>query len=1428
MTFEQLLDRMKQLNIHMSLVESKLKVFDPNKNLSAEILAALKQHKPQLMAFIEQGRGYSGVDFPYATLDNDSLSAIARKYPMLENIYITTPMQRGMLFHGMVDGSGASYTTQLSGDLKGQLHLEAFKRAWQTVVERHDVYRTCFVGFDQSMVHQLVQRSATMPFIEHDWQHLDNDTQQTQLKALRAQDKQQGFDFAKPPLMRVTLVKLSPTCHHLIWSQHHALTDGWCGPLVFGEINALYLAYCQGQTPQLPDVLPFERYIAWLKKQDENRARHFFKDSLAAFNSPTPLSIDALPNDNDGKSGLVKLELDLDEDTTLALNRFARQNNCTANALLQAAWSYLLHRYSGESSVLFGSTISGRPADLPGMENMVGLFINTLPVAVHLSGATRLNVLLETLQKDNASREQFGYLALSDIHEQSAIDKGQPLFDSLLVFENFPVDSGIAQQIPSDGQGQNVNPYELSMTQTAVDEHTNYAITLGAFMQERLKIKIGYRLEQFATSAIKRLYTHLENLLKHFARLADVPNGSDIALSELNYLTDAEQNAADTGALYIGKVANSEPAPFTPLAQQFEAQVQLKPEQQALVCAEQSLSFAQLNQKANRIAHYLLAMQVKPNDRVGLCLSRSFETLAAIIAVWKVGGAYVPMETEWPSSRLSYMLKDAQCQWVLTQQAKALEPAFNGLNVACVDDPSLWQDYSPEDPQLESIGAETLAYVIYTSGSTGEPKGVMVNQGNLQHFIHVLNTQLAQLNVSADSPWLMSSSYAFDASVKGPLSLLLGKKVVIADNTQAYDARLLAQLLTRHDIAVFNGVPSLAALVLEQHQGPLNLIVGGEAIEAPIYQQIVNHCQKTGSKAINAYGPTELTINASYADIEPSLAVNIGQAVPGATAYVLAEDLSLLPLGAIGELYVAGAGVVPGYLNRPDLSEERFIANPFAPEGKCYRTGDKVRWLQSLDGRYYLDFLGRIDLQVKIRGYRIELGEIEAALLACPGISAAKVLVKTDKNRVKTLQAYICADSEQGTNQTIEERCFEQLHMSLPEPMVPQNIYLLEAMPLTSGGKIDNRALLEYRPPEQGAEIKVAPRTPTEHKLHSLWQQVLGRQDIGIDDNFFDIGGSSILSMQLMALSMQQGMMVNPGLLFQHRTIAELAKQLAPDEVAPQALNDELLLPLNQSSAECNLFCLPPFGGMASSYGLLAGKLSDSAKVYGLQAPELFESIAPLSIAQLTEHFIAKIKSVQPQGPYHLTGWSTGGVLAYEVAFALQQQGEKVGQLLLLDSLPSEPSIKAQQLQIAGQPTWYSSIYNLYGKALSLDWQAIKTADKAVAFEQVLNAFINQGLAPEGADEAMVRRYLHYIGDFAMALFAHDSKPSELALTLFQVPQSEQARAIEFSDSYNWDLLTKHLRVIEVSGEHATLLQSPHVEPLAQQLAAKLTGSDAC
>ncbi|MBW4575237.1 MAG: amino acid adenylation domain-containing protein [Aphanothece sp. CMT-3BRIN-NPC111] len=1059
----------------------------------------------------------------------------------IEDFYPLSPMQQGILFHTLYAPHSGMYCEQLSCTFKGSLNIPIFQRSWQQVSDRHPSLRTAFVWEGIKEPVQVVNRQVQLPWVQHDWQNLSPVEQQQQLETLLQADREQGFELSKAPLMRLTLIHLAPDTYQFIWSHHHLLLDGWSTPLIFQEVFAYYNAFCQGENLSLPRPRPYRDYITWLQQQNRAKAESFWQKTLKGFTAPTPLTVDRdLGNLSTKEESYDAQQIKLSSATTAALQSLARKHQLTLNTLLQGAWGLLLSRYSGENDIVFGTTVSGRPPTLVGVESMVGLFINTLPVRVKVEAEDSLLNWLKTLQAQQIELRQYEYSSLMEIQQKcSEIPKGVSLFESLFVFENYPADSSLKQRCGSLEIG-NIRSFEK----------TNYPLTAIALVDSELSLKICYERDRFDPATITRMLGHLQTLLENF-----VANPNQ-RLQYLQLLTLAERQQLlvewnNTDADYPKQQC---------IHQLFEAQVERTPDAVAVIFEDQKLTYRELNQKANQLAHYLQKLGVGPEVLVGICVERSPFLAIGLLGILKAGGAYVPLDPAYPQERLAFMLQDTQTPVLLTQQRLITALPQHNAQVICLD--SGWDLIAQESHEIpiSTAKADNLVYVIYTSGSTGLPKGAMNTHQGVCNRLHWMQ-ETYQLT-TADRI-LQKTPFSFDVSVWELFwPLLTGARLVFARPGGHQDSSYLVQLIAEQQITTLHFVPSMLQVFLDEPrvntcQCLRRVICSGEALPKELQDRFF---ARLNVELHNLYGPTEAAIDVTFWACEPESQqqiIPIGRPIANTQIYLLDRYLQPVPIGVPGELHIGGVGLARGYLNRPELTAQKFIHNPFsdAPEARLYKTGDLARYLP--DGN--IEFLGRIDHQVKIRGFRIELGEIEAVLGQYPAVQQAVVVAREDEPGNKRLVAYLLPQQELNLN---DVRSF--LKDQLPEYMVPSAFVLMEALPLTPNGKLDRKAL--PAPDTARLELEhtfIPARTPIEELLVNIWSQVLGVNKIGIHDNFFELGGHSLLATQLIYRVRDTFKIELPlPSLFESPTVAELAKCIETVRQEKQALLAPPILPI--------------------------------------------------------------------------------------------------------------------------------------------------------------------------------------------------------------------------------------------------------------------------
>jgi len=1059
----------------------------------------------------------------------------------IQDIYELSPLQQGILFHSLYAPESAVYFVQLGYALHGNLNVEAFEQAWQEVATRHAALRTAFYWENLEKPIQVVYRQVQVPLQQQDWRGIDPAEQQQRLQAFLLADRQQGFDLSQQCLMRLTLLRFTEESYYFVWSKHHLILDGWSTALVLKEVVELYQALCQGEMPSAPSTF-YGEYIGWLQQQDLSKAEVFWRQMLKGVKAPTPLGNLEVDNLSSLTEGYDEQRIHLSEITTATLQLWARQHQLTLNTLVQGAWALLLSRYSGEEDVIYGVTVSGRPTDLAAAESIVGMFINTLPVRVQLDAEEFLLNWLKRLQVQLVEVRQYEYSPLVEVQGWSEMPRGLPLFESILVFENYPVD-----RVLKDWQG-------LEIQNVSAFDQTNYPLTVTAIPGSELEIAIAYNRRRFAPATITRILGHFQTVLEGMVTHLDV------RLKDLPLLTPAERHQ-----LLIefnqnqSKIQNPKSKIEQCIHQLFEAQVEQSPDAVAVILEDQSLTYKELNQQANKIAHYLQKLGVQPDVLVGICVERSLEMVIAVLGVLKAGGAYVPLDPAQPLQRLAFMLQDADCKVLLTQKRLLEELPTHTGKVVCLD--ADWEIISQEQGSnlTSPVQPENLAYVIYTSGSTGQAKGVMVKHSSLVNTYFAWE-QAYQLRQQANCH-LQMANFSFDV-FSGDLirALCSGGKLVLCPRDFLLDPQQLYELMLQQKIDCAEFVPVvLRNLIeyLEKTQQRLDfmrlVICGSDSWYGAEYQKFRDFVG-VSTRLINSFGLTEATIDSSYfesatAELSAQQLVPIGRPLANTQLYILNSFLQPVPIGVPGELYVGGASLARGYYNRPQLTAERFIPNVFSHQmgARMYKTGDLARYLP--DGN--IEFLGRIDHQVKICGFRIELGEIEALLGQHPQVRQVVVTAPEDELGNKQLVAYVVPEEQPIALKLHELRNF--LKERLPDYTLPSAFVLLEALPLTPNGKVDRRSLPAAALQKlELAEPYVAPRNAVEEVLAGIWAKTLRVERVGIHDNFFELGGHSLLATQVISRIRETFQVELPlRCIFESPSVAQLAQIVIAKEAKP-------------------------------------------------------------------------------------------------------------------------------------------------------------------------------------------------------------------------------------------------------------------------------------
>jgi amino acid adenylation domain-containing protein/non-ribosomal peptide synthase protein (TIGR01720 family)/FkbM family methyltransferase len=918
----------------------------------------------------------------------------------IENIYELSPLQQGLIFHCLYapESQSGVYVSQFNCDFP-DLNPDAFERAWQRVVERHSIFRTSFFWKELDKALQVVARRIELPFEHQDWRSLTGSERQERLRLFLEEDRARGFDLARAPLMRMTLIRLGETSYQFTWTHHHLLLDGWSVALVIKEVFAFYEAALNGEELRMEPTRPYRDYIQWLQQQDTDAAESYWRGALAGFTRPTPLGFGrggAARADEASARSYGEQEVRLGAETTAALHRLARQHRLTLNSVMQGAWALVLSRLSGEREAVYGAVMSGRPAELAGVETMVGLFINTLPVRVRVDGGQKVAQWLQDLQAEQVEMRRYEYSPLAQVQRWSEVPSGTPLFESIYGFENYPVDESLQEE----NRG-------LEVSAARSIEQANYPLALVVVPGREMYLQMNYEENSFSHDTITRMLGHLKTVLEAMA--ADLQQ----RLSEISILSAEEHRQLlidwnDTAREY---------ANLHCVHELFEAQAERTPDNIALTFEGAQLTYRELNSRANQLARHLQTLGVGPEVLVGLCMERSLEMVVGLLGILKAGGAYVPLDPSYPMERLAFIIEDAQVPVMVVEERVAESIPATWAQVVYID--ADWDEIARQSDRNPVSGAtaENAAYVIYTSGSTGQPKGALLPHRGV---CNLTTAQVQGLGLRAESRVLQFASLSFDASVfEIVMALLTGSTLCLASKENLMPGAPLLETLRAEKITNLTIPPSILGALPEGDLPELEtIVVAGEACGAEVVERWA-----PGRHFFNAYGPTETTIWATAARCEGGEnRPPIGRPIANTRVYVLDEEMRPVAVGVAGELYVGGEGLARGYLRRSALTAEKFIPNPFSdePGARLYRTGDLVRYLPGGE----IEFIERIDYQVKVHGFRIELGEIEAALRQHSQVREAVVVAREDQPGVKKLVAYVVPQQEGTTTHERHDKLY--------------------------------------------------------------------------------------------------------------------------------------------------------------------------------------------------------------------------------------------------------------------------------------------------------------------------------------------------------------------------------------------------------------------
>lgn len=1293
----------------------------------------------------------------------------------VEDAYPLAMLQTGMIFHSQYTASSTAYLNVSSIHLQTTFDREALAAALKELTRRHPILRTSFDLSAFSEPLQLVHREAEIPLQVDDLSAL-SPAEQKQVIANWINDEQSHeFDLSRAPLLRFHVHVRSEGTFQLSWTEHHVILDGWSLASMLTELFQLYFTFSgEDVAPIAPalratyrDFIARER--ATLASED---ARQYWQNKLS---HPNVLTLPRrAASKHEETSQQVKRSFPITPALSASLKRLASAAGVPLKSVLLAAHLRVLSLLGNERDVLTGLVSNGRLEETDG-ERALGLFLNTVPIRGLLRGGSWLELIRETFQIEQELLP-FRRYPLAELQRQYGA--GVPLFETMFNFTHFHVYQGL-RELPA-----------LEILDIQSIARTNYALVADFSLDlvtSNLQMRLEYNSARLSAADIEAIGGYY---LTVFDAMISEPSADYLSHS----LISAEERRQ---LLALASGVKREYTTGATLHGLFEAQAMRTPSAEALCCGDERLSYSELDTRANRLARRLQEMGVGPESRVGVLMNRSTDLVVTLLGVLKAGGCYVPLDPAYPAERVNYIIKDARISVLLTQAALADDSA---------------QELEGER-QLPSISDSNLAYVIYTSGSTGQPKGVAIEHRSAATLVHWAREVFSEHVLRG---MLASTSVCFDLSIfELFVALSCGGRVIIAEN-----ALQLPELPQANEVTLVNTVPSAMTELLRLGRLPESVRVvnlAGEALKEELVEEV--YASSNVEVVYNLYGPSEDTTYSTYALVPRGRPVTIGRPVANTKVYILSNSLQLVPASAAGEIFIGGEGLARGYLDRPELTAERFIPDPFGEHsgGRLYRTGDLGRYLP--DGE--IEFLGRLDYQVKIRGFRIETGEIESVLMQHPQVRESVVVAREDLPGHKRLVGYVTPVSAQVLSAGALR---EHLKLKLPDYMVPSAFVIMENLPLTPNGKVDRKAL--PAPEASATELShsyVSPRDHFEMRLSQLWEETLGVRSIGVKDNFFDLGGNSLLAVRLMAqIRKQFSGHVPISALFEGATIEHLAQTLR-GHTNTQSVSS--LVGIKTSGSRPPLFCVHPIGGTVFCYLELAKRLENDQPLYGLQTPGLYGEREPLDrIEDLASHYIEAVRDVQPRGPYHFAGWSMGGVVAFEMANQLKEQDEEVAFLALIDSAVPKPFERLIDPREEDPRLLAGFLFDLGAQAgtrLPDISERLRGLDAQAQIACLLDEAVAHDILPAQTDTAQLENLLRVF------------KVNLRALSSF-VPRTYSGRLVVFCAAENngsdslaaWSNFAEVAVTYPIPGTHYTVMTPPNVQALAALINDQLIRGD--
>ncbi len=1386
-----LLSHLRSHNIRLWAENDQLRYSAPKGGMTDDLLAEIRKHKDELLNLAKNTEGFR---------EAVPLSPVERT----DTLPLSFAQQR-LWFLDQLESNSPLYNIPRAVRIAGPLNIDALQSSLDTIVVRHEALRTSFALADGNPVQVIAEhRSVELPVI--DLGELPAVDRRAEVERLCAQEARRPFDLSSDLMMRARLYCLDKQEHVLLLVIHHIAADGWSMGVLFRELSILYEAFAAGKPCPLAELaIQYADFAVWQRQWLQGEVLEtqlgYWKKQLE--NAPPVLE---LPTDHPRPSAQTyrgaRKSFSLAQPLVQRLKALSHNEGATLYMTLLAAFKVLLHRYTAKDDIIVGSAIANR--NRMEVEGLIGFFVNTLVMRTDISGNVSFRELLARVRK--VAMEAYAH---QDIPFEKLVEELQPernlshspIFQIIFLLQNAP---GYAPHF----SGLTLSPMDVDVRTSKTDLTLDLVETT-----EGIKGLIEYSSDLFSSATITRMIGHYQTLLE------SIISHPDQLISKLALLTGPEQHQ-----LLVDWNDTRKDYPKDNCIQElFESQVKQTPDSIAVVFGEEALTYRELNRRANQLAHHLQKLGVGPDVLVGIYVQRSLEMMVAVWGVLKAGGAFVPLAPSFPAERLRFMVEDAQVAVLLTQ-----EDLVNVLHdicgtVICLDKD--WESVASQQAEgdpLSEANAEHLAYVIYTSGSTGKPKGVQISHRAL---VNLMFSMIKEPGLTDQDVLLAVTTLSFDMAIPELfLPLIVGARIVIVSSEEARDGNRLLNRLSICGATFMQATPASWRLLLAvgwQGDERLKILCGGEALPRDLATQLLERSHSLW----NMYGPTETTVWSAVNKLEEKEGpVSVGRPIANTQIYILDRHLQMVPVGVPGELHIGGDGLSRGYLNRPALTAERFIANPFDDKSgsRLYKTGDLAKYLP--DGN--VEVLGRLDFQVKVRGFRIELGEIEAVLTQHPAVAESVALVREDETGDKRLVAYVVVDAEQAqalthsegeawTEQMVKTLIPElqtYLGEQLPGYMIPSAFVTLDSLPHTPTGKVDRQVLpAPDRNRSQPAEAFVAPRDELELQLTQIWEKVLGVKNIGMEDNFFDLGGHSLLAVRLFArIQKKFGQHLTLATLFQAPTIGQLARIIRQEEFTTPWSS---LVPIQDGGSKPPFFSVHGCFGSATHFYDLARLLGPEQPFYGLRALGLEKGQVPQTrFEDMAAHYIKEIRTIQSDGPYFIGGSGVGCAIALEMAHQLESQGQNVALLFLM--IPSYPKPNRS-------PKTFSKYYSLAKTYFSF---AIIVIKSRLLLATVKHFFLNRVLWHLRICRRFIpdeiHRFHRFVDDLhkAQASYQPEAYQGRITCVVHEVHFRNHKKVID-----DWrDLAVGGLDFGLMPGDTFTMWQEPHVQILADQLKVSL------